>query len=50
MVAVAGGSGSGTEIDMSSSLIMEGVRKTALHESFKMEKVKSLMENQLQNR
>ncbi|MDA2649980.1 FtsX-like permease family protein [Bacillus cereus] len=40
MVAVAGGSGSGTEIDMNSSLIMEGVRKTALHESFKNGKSK----------
>ena len=50
MVAAAGGSGSGSEIDMNSSLIIEGVRKTVLQESFKMEKVKSLMGNQLQKR
>ncbi|WP_336821094.1 ABC transporter permease [Bacillus thuringiensis] len=40
MVAAAGGSGSGTEIDMNSSLIIEGVRKTALQESFKNGKSK----------
>ncbi|MBZ3766088.1 ABC transporter permease [Bacillus thuringiensis] len=40
MVAAAGGSGSGTEIDMNSSLMIEGVRKTALQESFKNGKSK----------
>ena len=30
--------------------MIEGVRKTALQESFKTEKVKSLMENQLQSK
>ena len=50
MAAVRGGSSSGTEIDMNASFTIEGVRKTALQESFKTEKVKSLKENQLQNR
>ncbi|QFY03594.1 FtsX-like permease family protein (plasmid) [Bacillus cereus] len=40
MVAAAGGSGSSTEIDMNSSLMIEGVRKTALQESFKNGKSK----------
>ncbi|MFZ3197370.1 MAG: ABC transporter permease, partial [Bacillus mycoides] len=39
-VATAGGSGSGTEIDMNSSFMIEGVRKTALQESFKNGKSK----------
>lgn len=34
MAAVRGGSSSGTEIDMNSSFMIEGVRKTALHEGF----------------
>ena len=46
MTAARGGSSSGTEIDMNASFMIEGVRKTALQESFKTEKVKSLMENQ----
>ncbi|MED4654961.1 ABC transporter permease [Bacillus pseudomycoides] len=37
---VRGGSGSGSEIDMNSSLIIEGVRKTLLQESFKNGKSK----------
>lgn len=40
MAAVRGGSGSGTEIDMNSSFMIEGVRKTALQESFKNGKSK----------
>ncbi|AZJ20826.1 MULTISPECIES: ABC transporter permease [Bacillus] len=40
MVAVRGGSSSGTEIDMNASFIIEGVRKTALQESFKNGKSK----------
>ncbi|HDR3887544.1 TPA: ABC transporter permease [Bacillus cereus] len=40
MTAVRGGSGSGTEIDMNSSFMIEGVRKTALQESFKNGKSK----------
>ena len=50
IAAVRGGSSSGTEIDMNASFMIEGVRKTALQESFKTEKVKSLMENQLQSK
>ena len=46
MTVARGGSSSGTEIDMNASFMIEGVRKTALQESFKTEKVKSLMENQ----
>ncbi|PGL34056.1 permease [Bacillus cereus] len=40
MAAVRGGSRSGTEIDMNSSFMIEGVRKTALQESFKNGKSK----------
>ncbi|QUG84251.1 ABC transporter permease [Bacillus nitratireducens] len=40
MAAVRGGSSSGTEIDMNSSFMIEGVRKTALQESFKNGKSK----------
>ncbi|MBK5346179.1 MULTISPECIES: ABC transporter permease [unclassified Bacillus (in: firmicutes)] len=40
MAAVRGGSGSGTKIDMNSSFMIEGVRKTALQESFKNGKSK----------
>ncbi|HFU7054435.1 ABC transporter permease [Bacillus cereus group sp. RP37] len=40
MAAVRGGSGSGTEIDMNASFMIEGVRKTALQESFKNGKSK----------
>ncbi|MED2793409.1 ABC transporter permease [Bacillus wiedmannii] len=40
MAAVRGGSSSGTEIDMNDSFIIEGVRKTALQESFKNGKSK----------
>ncbi|PFL24403.1 permease [Bacillus cereus] len=40
MAAVRGGSGSGTEIDMNSSFMIEGVRKAALQESFKNGKSK----------
>ncbi|HHT7189198.1 ABC transporter permease [Bacillus cereus group sp. Bc222] len=40
MVAVQGGSSSGTEIDMSALFMIEGVRKTALQESFKNGKSK----------
>ncbi|PGB79628.1 permease [Bacillus wiedmannii] len=40
MAAVRGGSGSGTEIDMNSSFMIEGVRRTALQESFKNGKSK----------
>lgn len=40
MAAVRGGSGSGTEIDMNSSFMIEGVRKTALQESFENGKSK----------
>ncbi|RAN78434.1 ABC transporter permease [Bacillus sp. SRB_331] len=40
MAAVRGGSGSGTEIDMNSSFMIEGVRKTALQESSKNGKSK----------
>ncbi|MEC2376816.1 ABC transporter permease, partial [Bacillus thuringiensis] len=40
MAAARGGSSSGTEIDMNSSLIIEGVRKTVLQESFKNGKSK----------
>ncbi len=40
MAAVRGGSGSGSEIDMNSSLMIEGVRKTLLQESFKNGKSK----------
>ncbi|QUG87117.1 ABC transporter permease [Bacillus nitratireducens] len=39
-VAMVGGSGSGSEIDMNSSLMIEGVRKTLLQESFKNGKSK----------
>ncbi|MBE7129954.1 ABC transporter permease [Bacillus mycoides] len=39
-VATVGGSGSGSEIDMNSSLMIEGVRKTLLQESFKNGKSK----------
>ncbi len=39
-VAMVGGSGSGSEIDMNSSFMIEGVRKTALQESFKNGKSK----------
>lgn len=40
MAAVRGGSSSGTEIDMNASFMIEGVRKTALQESFKNGKSK----------
>ncbi|HFU7086232.1 ABC transporter permease [Bacillus tropicus] len=40
MAAVRGGSSSGTEIDMNASFTIEGVRKTALQESFKNGKSK----------
>ncbi|WP_075307265.1 ABC transporter permease [Bacillus wiedmannii] len=40
MAAVRGGSRSGTEIDMNDSFMIEGVRKTALQESFKNGKSK----------
>ncbi|MFD5259793.1 ABC transporter permease [Bacillus wiedmannii] len=40
MAAVRGGSSSGTEIDMNDSFMIEGVRKTALQESFKNGKSK----------
>ncbi|AKR39121.1 ABC transporter permease [Bacillus cereus] len=40
MVAAAGGTGSGSEIDMNSSLMIEGVRKTVLQENFKNGKSK----------
>ncbi|MGE7881793.1 ABC transporter permease [Bacillus sp. NPDC094077] len=40
MAGVRGGSSSGTEIDMNSSFMIEGVRKTALQESFKNGKSK----------
>ncbi|EJS54729.1 hypothetical protein ICG_02991 [Bacillus cereus BAG1X1-3] len=40
MAAVRGGSSSGTEIDMNSSFMIEGIRKTALQESFKNGKSK----------
>ncbi|MBJ8108272.1 ABC transporter permease [Bacillus pretiosus] len=40
MVAVRGGSSSGTEIDMNASFMIEGVRKTELQESFKNGKSK----------
>ncbi|MED0876016.1 ABC transporter permease [Bacillus mobilis] len=40
MAAVRGGSSSGTEIDMNASFTIEGVRKTALQESFKSGKSK----------
>lgn len=40
VATVRGGSGSGSEIDMNSSLIIEGVRKTLLQESFKNGKSK----------
>ncbi|MBJ8052302.1 ABC transporter permease [Bacillus cereus] len=40
MAAVRGGSSSDTEIDMNSSFMIEGVRKTALQESFKNGKSK----------
>ncbi|MED0905538.1 permease [Bacillus cereus] len=40
IAAVRGGSSSGTEIDMNSSFMIEGVRKTALQESFKNGKSK----------
>lgn len=39
-VAMVGGSGSGSEIDMNSSLMIEGVRKILLQESFKNGKSK----------
>ncbi|EJR06742.1 hypothetical protein II5_02277 [Bacillus cereus MSX-A1] len=40
MAAARGGSSSGTEIDMNASFMIEGVRKTALQESFKNGKSK----------
>ncbi|ASI73063.1 MULTISPECIES: ABC transporter permease [Bacillus cereus group] len=40
MTAARGGSSSGTEIDMNASFMIEGVRKTALQESFKNGKSK----------
>ncbi|WP_433595213.1 ABC transporter permease [Lysinibacillus xylanilyticus] len=40
MAGVRGGSGSATEIDMNSSFMIEGVRKTLLQESFKNGKSK----------
>ncbi|MED0963966.1 ABC transporter permease [Bacillus paramycoides] len=40
MAGVRGGSSSGTEIDMNASFMIEGVRKTALQESFKNGKSK----------
>ncbi|WP_439876210.1 ABC transporter permease [Bacillus mycoides] len=40
MATVRGGSSSGTEIDMNASFMIEGVRKTALQESFKNGKSK----------
>ncbi|MFJ5562346.1 ABC transporter permease [Lysinibacillus xylanilyticus] len=40
MAGVRGGSGSGTEIDMNSTFMIEGVRKTLLQESFKNGKSK----------
>ena len=40
MAAVRGGSSSGTEIDMNATFMIEGVRKTALQESFKNGKSK----------
>ncbi|MFU2029032.1 permease [Bacillus wiedmannii] len=40
MAAVRGGSSSGTEIDMNASFMIEGIRKTALQESFKNGKSK----------
>ncbi|WP_206667356.1 ABC transporter permease, partial [Bacillus cereus] len=40
IAAVRGGSSSGTEIDMNASFMIEGVRKTALQESFKNGKSK----------
>ncbi|PES62317.1 permease [Bacillus cereus] len=40
MAAVRGGSSAGTEIDMNSSFMIEGIRKTALQESFKNGKSK----------
>ncbi|PED34284.1 MULTISPECIES: ABC transporter permease [Bacillus cereus group] len=40
MAGVRGGSGSGIEIDMNASLMIEGVRKTLLQESFKNGKSK----------
>ncbi|PEJ80528.1 ABC transporter permease [Bacillus wiedmannii] len=40
MAAVRGGSSSGTAIDMNASFMIEGVRKTALQESFKNGKSK----------
>ncbi|MED1090951.1 ABC transporter permease [Bacillus paramycoides] len=40
MAAVRGGSSSGTEIDMNASFMIEGVRKTAVQESFKNGKSK----------
>ncbi|MFP3377204.1 ABC transporter permease [Bacillus sp. SIMBA_069] len=40
MAAVRGGSSSGTEIDMNDSFMIEGIRKTALQESFKNGKSK----------
>lgn len=41
MTAARGGSSSGTEIDMNASFMIEGVRKTALQESFKNGKSKN---------
>lgn len=40
MAAARGGSSSGTEIDMNASFMIEGIRKTALQESFKNGKSK----------
>lgn len=50
MAAVRGGSGSGTEIDMNSSFMIEEFAKLHYKKALRMEKVKSLMGNQLQNR
>lgn len=50
MAAVRGGSSSGTEIDMNASFMIEGSARLHYKKALKTEKVKSLMENQLQSK
>ena len=50
IAAVRGGSSSGTEIDMNASFMIEESARLHYKKALKTEKVKSLMENQLQSK